>query len=266
MSWPLVIAWLLGGGLLLFTCWDFGLAAIRIMSGRRCKQIWPGRAAAPSKRPASCLLPSRAMPRFPHDATGIEPVPTSQRTEEEHDNDIRPINDAGPRPHCASRMPIGSRRWVAPVVIAALLVGGAGLGVGAYAVATTPAKTSGPQGRTGATGAQGPQGVKGAAGSDGARRADWDYRCHHDSGGHLAQVGARSRCRDCPRSQDLLSLRKGPVERWCSGHRPWCPCRPQRHPAVLVSDQLNEMADGCDRDRAAWCRCGHDHDALRRVW
>ena len=61
-------------------------------------------------------------------------------------------------------------RWVAPVVVAALLVGGAGLGVGAYAVATTPAKTSGPQGRpgaTGATGAQGPQGVKGDTGPAG---------------------------------------------------------------------------------------------------
>ena len=63
----------------------------------------------------------------------------------------------------ANRQP----KWVAPVVIAALLVGGAGLGVGAYAVATMPAKTSGPQGRTGATGptgAQGPQGVKGDRG------------------------------------------------------------------------------------------------------
>ena len=61
-------------------------------------------------------------------------------------------------------------KWIAPVVIAALLVGGTGLGVGAYAVATTPAKTSGPQGRagaTGATGAQGPQGVKGDTGPAG---------------------------------------------------------------------------------------------------
>jgi collagen type I alpha len=66
----------------------------------------------------------------------------------------------------ANRQP----KWVAPVVIAALLVGGAGLGVGAYAVATMPAKTSGPQGRTGATGAtgaQGPQGVKGDTGPTG---------------------------------------------------------------------------------------------------
>ena len=73
--------------------------------------------------------------------------------------------DGSARPN-ANRQP----KWIAPVVIAALLVGGAGLGVGAYAVATTPAKTSGPQGRvgaTGATGAQGPQGVKGDAGPAG---------------------------------------------------------------------------------------------------
>ena len=47
------------------------------------------------------------------------------------------------------------RKWVAPVVIAALVVGLAGLGVGAYAVATTPAKTSGPQGPAGPAGATG---------------------------------------------------------------------------------------------------------------
>ena len=62
------------------------------------------------------------------------------------------------------------RKWVIPVVVAALVVGLAGLGVGAYAVATTPAKTSGPQGAVGpqgATGQQGPQGVPGAKGAAG---------------------------------------------------------------------------------------------------
>lgn len=61
----------------------------------------------------------------------------------------------------------GTPKWVAPVVILALLVGAAGLGVAAYAVATTPAKTSGPQGPRGATGAQGPAGASGPTGKTG---------------------------------------------------------------------------------------------------
>ncbi len=61
----------------------------------------------------------------------------------------------------------GPRKWVVPAVIIGLVIGAAGLGVGAYAVATTPAKTSGPQGPTGATGAEGPQGAKGDAGPAG---------------------------------------------------------------------------------------------------
>jgi hypothetical protein len=67
--------------------------------------------------------------------------------------------------------PRHERRWIAPLVIGALVVGLAGLGVGAYAVATTPAKTSGPQGpvgQTGPVGPQGQQGVPGAAGPAGA--------------------------------------------------------------------------------------------------
>ena len=58
-------------------------------------------------------------------------------------------------------------RWLAPVVLSALVVGMAGLGVGAYAVATVPAKTSGPRGATGATGPQGRQGVAGPKGDAG---------------------------------------------------------------------------------------------------
>jgi hypothetical protein len=57
-----------------------------------------------------------------------------------------------------------------PVVIGTAVVALAGLGVGVYAVATTPGKTSGPRGpmgRTGADGAQGPQGVAGAVGAVG---------------------------------------------------------------------------------------------------
>jgi hypothetical protein len=61
----------------------------------------------------------------------------------------------------------GSSKWVVPVVVAALVVGLAGLGVGAYAVATMPAKTSGPQGPVGQTGATGPQGQQGVPGAKG---------------------------------------------------------------------------------------------------
>ena len=63
------------------------------------------------------------------------------------------------------------RKWVVPFVIAALVVGLAGLGVGAYAVATTPAKTSGPEGPAGPAGATGPQGPQGQQGVTGARGA-----------------------------------------------------------------------------------------------
>ena len=47
------------------------------------------------------------------------------------------------------------------------MIGLAGLGTGAYAVVTMPAKTSGPQGPAGPRGALGPQGVPGAAGQSG---------------------------------------------------------------------------------------------------
>lgn len=58
-------------------------------------------------------------------------------------------------------------RWVAPVVGAALLIGLAGVGVGAYAIAATPASVSGPQGPTGQTGPAGPQGQQGVPGTKG---------------------------------------------------------------------------------------------------
>jgi len=58
--------------------------------------------------------------------------------------------------------------WVVPVVVAAVVVGLAGLGVGIYAVATTPAKTSGPRGPVGPAGADGSQGPQGVTGTQGA--------------------------------------------------------------------------------------------------
>ena len=59
-------------------------------------------------------------------------------------------------------------RWVVPTVIGALVIGLAGLGVGAYALVKMPAKTSGPTGAVGATGKQGVPGPAGPAGPAGA--------------------------------------------------------------------------------------------------
>ena len=59
-------------------------------------------------------------------------------------------------------------KWVAPFVVAALALGLAGLGVGAYALAHTPTKTIGPRGPVGPRGAAGAQGPQGAAGARGA--------------------------------------------------------------------------------------------------
>jgi hypothetical protein len=61
--------------------------------------------------------------------------------------------------------------WLMPVVIGALVVGLAGLGVGIYAVAKIPASTSGPTGHTGPAGATGKQGVQGVAGPAGPQGA-----------------------------------------------------------------------------------------------
>jgi hypothetical protein len=61
----------------------------------------------------------------------------------------------------------GTPKWMAPVAIGALVLGLVGLGVGAYALATMPAKTSGPRGPAGPEGAQGLQGPPGLAGAQG---------------------------------------------------------------------------------------------------
>jgi hypothetical protein len=58
-------------------------------------------------------------------------------------------------------------KWMAPVAIGALVLALAGLGVGAYALATMPAKTSGPRGPAGPAGPQGPHGPPGPAGTQG---------------------------------------------------------------------------------------------------
>jgi hypothetical protein len=86
-------------------------------------------------------------------------------------SDLSPITEilAGPTP-TAAKTSQKWPRWLVPIVIGALVLGLAGLGVGIYAVATTPAKVSGPQGPVGpqgVTGPQGPQGPKGEPGHPG---------------------------------------------------------------------------------------------------
>jgi len=71
--------------------------------------------------------------------------------------DDRRASDARVRAYPVSRP--AAPRWVIPLVILALLLALAGLGVDAYALHTQPAKVSGP------TGAQGVQGRKGSKGS-----------------------------------------------------------------------------------------------------
>ena len=51
MTWLLVIVWILGGGLFAFSFWVLGLAAMRIISGRRRTQIWHGHVAVPRSSP-----------------------------------------------------------------------------------------------------------------------------------------------------------------------------------------------------------------------
>ena len=51
MTWLLVIVWILGGGLFAFSFWIFGLAAMRMISGRRRTRIWHGQVAAPPSGP-----------------------------------------------------------------------------------------------------------------------------------------------------------------------------------------------------------------------
>lgn len=74
-----------------------------------------------------------------------------------------------PLPQPSATLPnhIRQPRWVAPTLVGALAVGLAGLGVGAYALATMPAKTTGPRGPVGPRGAIGPQGDPGPKGDVG---------------------------------------------------------------------------------------------------
>ncbi len=158
MTWLLVIVWILGGGLFAFSFWIFGLAAMRMISGRHPRGAGTVRSL---RRQAArfVLVSSRAPLWFPHGATGIEPVQPASEWRKTMTTTSDPTTTQlldGTTRQSADRQP----KWIAPVVIAALLVGGTGLGVRTYAVATTPAKSRvlwAKAGTTGATGAQGPR-------------------------------------------------------------------------------------------------------------
>lgn len=51
MTWLLVIVWILGGGVFAFSFWIFGLAAMRMISGRRRRQTRHGQVAGPPSGP-----------------------------------------------------------------------------------------------------------------------------------------------------------------------------------------------------------------------
>ena len=72
---------------------------------------------------------------------------------------------AGPGPVPPEYRP--APRWVVPLALIAALLGIAGLAVGGYALATQPAKVSGPVGPMGPQGQRGPQGVAGKPGPAG---------------------------------------------------------------------------------------------------
>ena len=75
-----------------------------------------------------------------------------------------------------------------PVVIGALVVGLAGLGVGIYAVVKIPAMTSGPTGAAGTTGKQGVQGA-GTRRAPGSCRSSRNHQRHLDRRCQHPQLG-----------------------------------------------------------------------------
>ena len=159
-------------------------------------------------------------------------------------------------------------RWVVPVVVGALVIGLDGLGTSAYAVATMPAKTSGPQGPAGVRGAmgpQGPQGAPGATGQSGPVGPAGTIATTSLVSSTALTSATRPRGSDSSRGSDIMSGRQGPLERWRSSLRSWRASRPQCGAAFLLSPQRNEMADGCPGHRTAGRRSLNDHEALRRM-
>ena len=75
MTWLLVIVWILGGGLFAFSFWIFGLAAMRMISGRHRQPELARSGHCAAKRPASSSCAARAPLWFPHGATGRRASP-----------------------------------------------------------------------------------------------------------------------------------------------------------------------------------------------
>ena len=152
-------------------------------------------------------------------------------------------------------------------MVAALVIRLGGLGTGAYAVATMPAKTAGPQGSAGVRGAMGPQGperVPGATGQSGPVGPAGTI-AHFDRFERGPRLGGRPDGGDSPRGSDLVSGRQGALERWRGGLRSWRGSRPQCGAAFLFSSQRDEVADGRSGHRTAGRWSLHDHEALCRM-
>ena len=166
-------------------------------------------------------------------------------------------------------------RWLVPVVVASLVVGLGGLGVGIYAVATTPAKTlgpPGPAGATGDTGAQGPQGVAGPAGAPGAPGATGPM----GAPGTVASasiVGGTTvtSAPNPPVGTVLVAQTACPVGKiLMSGSAQVAPApgvaEPKRGPPLVVSAEQQSVADGGHGHRTARRRALHEYEAVCRVW
>lgn len=154
-------------------------------------------------------------------------------------------------------------RWTTVAALGALVVGLAGLGVGAYALATIPASVSGPRGPQGVWGPQGPAGPQGIAGPKGpagtiadnlgCRRQDAQDHCGPCSG------------RGAP-GQDLVSDRARPLERRCPGLRSGPSGGSQRRVAHVGCPRQHALADGCTGHRSARTGSVDDDETVRGVW
>jgi hypothetical protein len=94
-------------------------------------------------------------------------------------------------------------RWTTTAVILALLLGLAGVGLGAYALAKQPSKVAGP---TGAQGAQGPRGLQGKPGAAGTVAASTIVRGSSQSTSPDPPAGTVLDAKtSCPAGKILLS-------------------------------------------------------------
>ena len=160
--------------------------------------------------------------------------------------DDRRASDARVRAYPVSRP--AAPRWVIPLVILALLLALAGLGVDAYALHTQPAKVSGP---TGAQGVQGPQGKQGKQGPAGTLASTSVVRGTPTVSAPNAAPGTVLDAQtSCPTGKILVS---GGAQVSAPGVQP-------------DRNERDHVGNGGPRHRVVGAGRLHDHDALCRLW